>query len=351
MLSIGQIFREYGPAYLAQFEGRVLGSHRKAVRALSACRTDEMGGFKEECPKCGEEQYFPFSCHNRACPQCHASEREKWLAARTKELLPTQYFHVIFTLPEALREVVRSHQRILLKALLDSSGGSLLKLAWDPRFVGGQIGVVAVLHTWGAALAYHPHVHCMIPAGGLDGLLWRESRKDFLVWAPALAKVFRGMFLDKVKTALPELVLPQGLWDKDWVVHVKPAQQGTEKLLQYLGRNGRLKSLENGMVTFEYKDSRDSNRKKLMRLPVFEFMRRFLQHVLPAGFHKIRYFGYLSPSNKRILHRIRLMLWGKAGVGNLLTLEVKVLKRFCPTCENVELIRVGRYFPAARSPP
>jgi hypothetical protein len=272
-------------------------------------------------------------------------------------MLPTRYFHVIFTLPAELRRLVRANPRELLNALMSAAGKSLLKLTTDRKFIGGKTGVTTVLHTWTATMEYHPHVHCVVPAGGIDGFLWRDSRKGFLVPVKALSKIFRGKFLDLARKALPDIEFPDEILKKKWVVYAKPAPTKVETLINYLGRyvhrvaisNERILSVEDRKVTFHWKDSRDGKR-KLMKLPVFEFMRRFLQHVLPSGFHKVRYFGFMSPSNKGIFRRVQISLWLKAGFAFP---EKKTTKRefLCNTCGIGFLITVGIHFQSSRSPP
>jgi hypothetical protein len=357
MPTIGEIFRAHGPAYLEAFGEKIPPLHRRAIANLAACRTGELGWHVYECPDCGEVHYVNHSCRNRSCPLCHARRREEWLAARLNELLPTRYFHVIFTVPEELRRVIRAHPRLLLATLLSVAGKSLLKLTSDKKFLGGQTGATMVLHTWSSTLEYHPHVHCLVPAGGIDGFLWRDSRKGFLVPVKALSRIFRGMFLDILRQALPDLEIPPGVLEKEWVVYAKPAPRKAEILIRYLGRyvhrvaisNGRILSMADGKVTFQWKDSRDA-KNKVMVLPVFEFMRRFLQHVLPSGFHKIRYFGFMSPSNKRLFRRVQVLLWLKAGFPH--PAKQALEKEFrCNSCGNGVLMRVGAYYPSARSPP
>jgi len=295
MTTLDEIFRRYGPAYLDQFGENMLGSHKRAIEAICSCLTPELGGHVYLCEDCGAEHVILHSCRNRACPRCQTQARNEWLDARAKEILPTRYFHAVFTVPHELAMIIRSNQKELLALLMRSSAESVQKLALDKKFLGGQVGILAVLHTWGSTLEYHPHVHCLIPGGAITekGTVWRESRKKFLMHVRPLSKLFRGIFLSGLKELMPEYEIPAAVREKDWNVFIKPAMQGPDALLKYLGRyvhriaisNGRLISLEDGKVTFVYKDYRDG-RKKRMTLPVFEFMRRFLQHVLPSGFHK-----------------------------------------------------------------
>ena len=317
MPELADIFRRYGPAYLQRFGEAILPSHRRAFQDIADCRTEALGGHVFVCDHCGHEQYAYHSCRNRSCPKCHKDDTEAWLEARRKELLPVPYFHVIFTLPQELRHCVRRHQKKLYAILMKAAAQAVVKLAADPHYVGGLIGVLAVLQTWTRALVYHPHVHCLVPAGGVsgDGRAWLDARVNYLVPVDALSRIFRGLFREFVGKELAELRLPESVWQTPWVVHCKPAIQGIESVLNYLGRyvhrvaltNNRILSIDEGKVTFRYKDSRDACWKQ-MTLPADEFMRRFLQHVLPMGFHKVRYYGLWSPAHRRLLRQVQLRL-------------------------------------------
>lgn len=316
MPDLATIISETGPAYLARYGERMLPSHRRALQDLSACRTEALGGHLAQCDRCGYQHYSYHSCHNRSCPQCHTSDTERWLDKRQSELLPVPYFHVIFTLPEELREVTGHHQKTLYAVLLKAAAQSLLKLTADPRYVGGRVGILSVLHTWTRQLIHHPHAHCLVTGGGLtkDGQ-WQPARKAFLVPAQALSKIFRAKFMAMANKALPEVAFPETVWDKDWVVYCKPAIQGSRHLLNYLGRyvhriaitNGNILVSRNGQVTFRYRDSKEHRWKK-RTLPAMEFLRRFLCHVLPRGFHKVRYYGLLSPQQRSRLKQLQLLL-------------------------------------------
>jgi Putative transposase len=241
------------------------------------------------------------------------------LEDRRRELLPVPYFHVVFTLPQELRELVRRDQKDLYDILLRAAAQALITFAADPHYVGGLIGVLCVLHTWTRALAYHPHVHCLVPAGGIsaDQTQWRPARQTYLVPDRALSKLFRGLFWALVCQERPDLAIPTSVWTTQWVVYCKPAVHGTEQVLRYLGRyvhrialtHSRLLAIENGHVCFRYQDSQD-HRWKSMTLPALEFIRRFLQHVLPEGFHKVRYYGLWSPVHRSLLHQLQLWLAG-----------------------------------------
>jgi len=317
MPELADIFRRYGPAYLQRFGEAMLPSHRRAFQDIAECRTEALGGHVFVCDHCGHEQYAYHSCRNRSCPKCHEDDTEAWIEARRKELLPTPHFHVIFTLPQELRHCVRRHQKKLYAILMKAAAKALIKLAADPHYVGGLIGILTVLQTWTRALVYHPHVHCLVPAGGVSahGRAWLDARVNYLVPVDALSLIFRGLFREFVGKELPDLHLPQSVWRTRWVVHCKPTVQGTEKVLDYLGRyvhrvaitNNRILSIDDGKVTFRYKDSRDACW-KTMSLHADEFIRRFLQHVLPRGFHKVRYYGLWRPAHRRLLRQVQLRL-------------------------------------------
>jgi len=238
-----------------------------------------------------------------------------WIQRRRQELLAVPYFHVVFTLPKELRPIVRRHQKTLYGVLMKAAAQALMKLADDPRYVGGRLGILAVLHTWTTTLTYHPHVHCLVPAGGVtkDGR-WVAARKGYLVPVQALAVIFRGMFLGSLRKAFPREHVPHSVWTKKWAVYCKPAVQGSERVLQYLARyvhrialaNSRLVRIEDGQVTFRY-PIRKQQQWTTMTLPASEFMRRFLQHVLPRGTHKVRYYGFWNPSHRALLRQIQLV--------------------------------------------
>jgi hypothetical protein len=254
-------------------------------------------------------QYSYHSCRNRHCPKCQNDKAQEWLQEQQDLLLPVPYFMLIFTLPAALGEVARSHQSIFYNLLFRASADAAQRLAQDPRFVGGQLGLVGVLHTWGRNLAYHPHIHYLVPAGGLavDGQTWLPARHDFLLPVKALSKIFRGKFRQALlKTALFAQI-PAKVWQQDWVVHCMPVGDG-RTVLKYLApyifrvaiSNHRLVILENDRVTFRYRTS-DIGQLKLCTLSAEEFIHRFLQHVLPKGFVKVRYFGFFGSACRQRL--------------------------------------------------
>ncbi|MHC4481626.1 MAG: IS91 family transposase [Planctomycetota bacterium] len=368
MPEVADIFRLHGARYLDRFGQTILPSHRRALRDLRNCRTAALGGKLFACDHCGREHYVYHSCRNRACPKCHGKDTEAWLAARRQELLPVPYFHVVFTLPDALRELARQHQKTVYPILMKAAARALMKLADDPRYVDGLVGVLAVLHTWGRTLAYHPHVHCLVPGGGLthDGQ-WRPARKNYLVPVRALSPIFRGMFLDLLAKALPEVAIPHAVRRQAWVVYCKPTVQGAENVLTYLGRyvhriaitDRRILKIDDGQVTFRYQKAQDREW-RTMTLPAEEFIRRFLQHVLPAGVHKVRYYGLWAPSNKAKLLEIRQRLTARdasgqtppvVDSGDAPSVRTESQPPRCPFCQRGALLFL-RHIPALqRSPP
>jgi hypothetical protein len=367
MPEVADIFRLHGARYLERFGQGMLPSHRRAVRDLCNCRTAALGGQLYVCDHCGREHYVYHSCRNRACPQCHGRDTENWLAARGRQLLPVPYFHVVFTLPQELRELVRRRQKIVYPILMKAAARALIKLAADPRYVGGLIGVLTVLHTWSRTLSYHPHVHGLVPGGGLsaDGQ-WHPARKDYLVPVRALSAIFRGIFLDLVAKALPNVAIPHSVRKQPWVVYCKPAVQGPEKVLTYLGRyvhriaitDRRILALQDGKVTFRYQKNRDGQW-RTMTVTGEEFMRRFLQHVLPRGVHKVRYYGLWAPSNKVRRQQLRERLMGDDGSQGLsaaddadatASLQADAQPRPCPVCRKGTL-RFLRRIPLYQRPP
>jgi hypothetical protein len=321
MPEVADVFRRYGGEYLERFGQDLRPSHRRAMNDILNCRTEALGGHRLPCDHGGQEHYAYHPCRHRSCPTCHHQDTEAWLAERRQELRPVPDFHAVFTVPHELGEVVRRHQQDLYDILIRAAAQALLKLAADPHYVGGLIGVLCVLHTWTRTLAYHPHVPCLVPAGGVsaDRAEWRPARPSYLVPVPALSTLFRGLCRVLVRQERPDLLIPESVWTKGWIVSCKPAVQGTEQLLNDLGRyvhrvaltNPRLLSIEDNQVCVRYRDSQD-HRWKTMTLPAQEVIRRFLRHVLPQGFHKVRYYGLWSPGPRPLLHQLQLCLAGYA---------------------------------------
>ena len=369
MLEVANVLSRYGNEYLRKFGNKMLPSHRRAFTDILKCRTDVMGGHVFQCDKCGHRHYSYHSCRNRSCPKCHKNDTATWLEQRREELLNAEYFHVVFTLPQVLRPIVRLHQKKLYGILMKSAAQAVIKLAADPHYIGGLIGVLCVLHTWSSSLVYHPHAHCLIPAGGIsaDKKHWLPARNNYLVPVKALSKIFRGIFTEMVRKELPDIELPNSTWQKDWVVYCKPTVQGADKVLNYLGRyvhrvaitNSRIISIEDGKVTFRYKDSK-SHQSKIMTLKAQEFIRRFLQHVLPKGVHKIRYYGLWSPANRKHLYKIKELLnKGDAAQhsepqqdeSSDFEKPLSLAGQKCPHCKIGTLVWVARIYSHWRTPP
>ena len=310
------MFRRYGPAYRTKFGAKLLPSHRQAMRAIEHCRTAALGGHVYTCPDCGETRYQYHSCRNRRCPKCQNQAGEQWLAQQQQLRLPVPYFMLTFTLPAALRALARSHQRLFYDLLFRCAAAAVQKLARDPRFVGGQVGLVGVLHTWTRQLVYHPHVHFLAPAGGLtdDDPSWRPARANFFLPVKALSRIFRAKFRDALRQSPRWNQVPPAVWEQEWVVHCQPVGNGRRAfkyLAPYIFRvalcNNRLVSLADDQVTFRYRAS-DTKQTKLCTLPAEEFIRRFLQHVLPKGFVKVRYYGFFAPGRRPQLAALRQQL-------------------------------------------
>jgi predicted RNA-binding Zn-ribbon protein involved in translation (DUF1610 family) len=316
VIELADIFHTYGPAYRAKFSAKIPPQHLRVMRAIVRCRTPALGGHVYTCPHCGETLYRYHSCRNRHCPKCQHENAQRWLEAQYELQLPVPYFLLTFTLPSPLRPFARSHQQLVYAALFRASAEAAQQLARDPRFVGGTLGLVGVLHTWARDLSYHPHVHYLVPAGGLadDGQTWRPSRKKFLVPVKALSRLFRAKFRDALRKTDDFANIPASVWEQDWVVHCKPVGDGRtalKYLAPYIFRvalsNRRIVKMENGQVTFQYRAS-GTGETKFCTLPAEKFIHRFLQHVLPQSFVKVRYYGLFSPAHRQQLEMLRAQL-------------------------------------------
>jgi hypothetical protein len=315
-LELADIFRQYGPAYRQKYAERLLPSHRRAMRAIEQCRTPALGGQAYSCPQCHQTQYSYHSCRNRHCPKCQNDKAQEWLERQQNFLLPVPYFMLTFTLPAVLRPVARSNQTLVYDLLFRASAEATQQLAQDPRFVGGQLGLIGILHTWGRNLSYHPHIHYLIPAGGLsaDHRTWLPAHHNFLLPVKALSRIFKAKFLHALQKSGLINAIATTVAKQDWVVHCKPVGNG-RTALKYLApyvfrvaiSNRRLVKLENDQVTFRYRSS-DTDLNKLCTLSADEFIHRFLQHVLPRGFVKVRYFGFFGSSQRLYLSAIQLLL-------------------------------------------
>jgi hypothetical protein len=358
MLEVADIFRLHGPSYRAQFGKQMLPAHRRAMQDIETCRTASLGGQLYYCAQCDEQRYSYHSCKNRHCPKCQNQQANQWLEEQKSLLLPVTHFLVTFTLPAELRAVARSNQKAIYNLLFRASSAALQQLALDPSFVGGRLGMVGVLHTWTRQLLYHPHVHYLVTGGGLtaDGR-WCSSRADFLLPVKALSRIFRAKFRAELKKTDLFPAVPPRLWRKDWVVHSEPVGSG-EQAFKYLApyifrvaiSNNRLRQLENGQVTFSFKESA-TDQLKHCTVTAQEFIRRFLQHVLPNRFIKVRYYGLLSPSNRQLLQQARQLLsatTSKLKSQNVKTTEPLAVLR-CPHCRG-PLTLLSPLAPRGRAP-
>lgn len=364
MLSVADIFRRHAATYLARFADRLPRSHRRAIADIVGCRTEAMGGRLVACEDCGRFRPVYHSCRNRACPACHAKESVRWLSARVEELLPVTYHHVVFTVPCQLRLLLRRHQRALLGALMRAAAQSLQTLCADPEYGGGQLAILAVLHTWSSTLLWHPHVHCLVPGSAVrtDGTWVRINRK-FLAPVKAVSPVFRAKFAALARAAVPGIELPDAIWRVDWNVYSRPCFEGPANVLRYLTRyvfrgpmgGRRIVGVDEGRYVLQYRDN-DTRRLDAVRLEPHELLRRYLQHTLPAGFHKVRYFGWWAPSCRSTLRRLRLQLGVNPGLAALAERQAAELERLeqdsaacvCPYCGCTRSRVLGRWSRGAR---
>src|SRR6202048_4452037 len=317
MPEVADAFRRFAGSYVAAHGAGMLPSHRRALADILACRTEALGGQQWCGNDCGTLLHVFHSCRNRACPKCHDEQTRSWLEQRRAEMLPVHHFHVTVTGPEDLRAALRRHQVDGYGALMKAAAEPIIDLGRDPRWVGGTVGVLAVLHTWTQRLVFHPHIHCLVTGRGLlgRGASWHPAAKTFLFPKSALAALARARFRDAFVRLCPSADLPRHVWQIPWLVHITPWGEGQQAALDYLARygfrlalnNNRILALDNDTVTYRYKD-RAANRQRKETVSGHEFMRRFLQHVLPAGFHKLRYYGLWHASRREPLRNLRNLL-------------------------------------------
>ena len=373
MTEVADIFREYGDAYRRKHKlpSRMI----KVMNAIESCRTAKLGGHVDECDECGHIKISYNSCRNRHCPKCQSLAKERWLIARENDLLPVEYFHIVFTIPDILNPLALRNQKELYTILFKSVAETLLELGKDPKYLGVDIGFIGILHTWGQNLMDHPHIHCIVPGGGLtfDSKRWISSRESFFIPVKVLSRLFRGKFLAYLKDAygkdelkfhgsIQELgrernfsAFLDNLYKREWVVYAKSSFNSPEHVIEYLGRythrvaisNDRITDIENGNVTFKYKDYKDQNKPKHMTIEAHEFIRRFMMHVLPDKFVKIRHYGILSNRNRKTkLKRCKEILGvevkqtkDKRGWQELLLELTGKDPRICPKCKTGRLVR------------
>lgn len=389
-LEVADVLRRYGEAYREQHATSLSTAQRRVMSAIELCRTAALGGHLEQCDQCQYQRNAYDSCRNRHCPKCQSLARAQWIEDRQSELLDTQYFHVVFTLPEEIAAIAYQNKKVVYDILFRATSETLRIIAADPKHLGAEIGFFAVLHTWGQNLMFHPHLHCVVPGGGLSpqGNRWVSCRPDFFLPVRVLSRLFRRLFLQLLQqafdagqlhffTSLRPLQLPSAFAaylaafrDAEWVVYAKPPFAGPQQVLDYVGRythrvaisNNRLLDIENGQVQFHYKDYRHQSQQKVMTLSADEFIRRFLLHVLPDGFQRIRYYGFLSNRHReeKLEHCRQLLGMASAHATTHATEPPKdyrdryeeltgVSLRLCPVCRRGHMIRVPLPFVACTS--
>jgi hypothetical protein len=362
-LEVADIVRAAGNRFWEKHRSHLAWVHRKVLDAIARCRTAALGGHRDKCVRCGHQAISFNSCRSRHCPKCQGNARAKWLAARSAELLPVPYFHIVFTLPHSLSALALGNKRLLYDLLFRASAASLLELAGDPKHLGADIGFLGVLHTWGQNLEHHPHVHYIVPAGGLalDGSRWIDSSHRFFLPVKALSRVFRGKFTaglkqlfdqDKLQFHGSQLYLAapgcfsgflRQLFQQDWVVYAKPPFGGANHVLNYLARythrvaisNHRLVAFENDRVSFRWRDYAHGGKKKVMTVSADEFLRRFLLHVLPGGLVRIRHFGFFANRRRETaLARCRQLLGATTSADR----PAADIQLRCPACSGIMLV-------------
>jgi hypothetical protein len=380
LLEVATIFRAHGPAYRARH--RLPRHQLRVMRAIELCRSAALGGHVERCGHCAFSRISYNSCRNRHCPKCQSLARARWLAGRQADLLPVEYFHVVFTMPTPAADIAFDNQRLVYGILFQAASQTLMRIGADPRHLGARLGLLAILHTWGQNLLFHPHLHCVVPGGGLSsgGERWIACRPGFLFPVRVLSRLFRGLFCAALAEAHRDGHLRfaparsawedpavfakvlTGLQRQEWVVYAKAPFGGPRQVLDYLGRythrvaiaNERLLSVGDDHVRFRWKDYRRGNRVRTMQLAPQEFLRRFLLHTLPPGFQRIRHFGFLANATRRqLLPRIRRIL--NAPTLDLLPLppsSAELLEQLtaqpahrCPQCHTGTLLRVETLLP------
>lgn len=336
-LEVADVFRRYGAAYREQHGASMSTGQRRVMTAIEVCRTAALGGHLERCDDCGHERNAFNSCRDRHCPKCQSLARARWIEDRKAELLEVPYFHVVFTVPEEIAAIALQNKAVVYGILFGTTAETLKTIAADPEHLGAEIGFFAVLHSWGQSLQFHPHLHCVVPGGGpsLSGDRWVSCQPNFFLPVQVLSALFRRLFLESLERAFDAGKLQffstleplhkrsaftrhlAQLKERDWVVYAKAPFAGPQQVLDYVGRythrvaisNNRILNIEDGRVTFRYKDYRNGSQQKTMSLSADEFIRRFLLHVLPEGFHRIRYYGFLGNRyRKENLERCRQLL-------------------------------------------
>jgi hypothetical protein len=359
MTTLGEIVRQYGAAYRARYGEQMLPSQQAALQAIGACHTEALGGRVYRCVECEQLHYSYHSCRNRHCPSCQHDAVQQWLARQQGLLLPVPYFLLTFTLPTGLRDAAYRHQRLVYDAFFRAAAAALQQLAKDERFVGGQIGMLGVLQTWTRDLRYHPHIHYLVPGGALseDGQRWVGRKAEFFVHVKPLSRLVRAKRRAALRESAVSAEIEPQVWEQEWVVDCRSVGSGRaalKYLAPYIFRvalsNHRISKVENGKVTFSYRLGETGERREC-RLEALAFLHRYLQHILPKGFVKVRYYGLFRVGARRALMRLRGRLWLQAGLARLEELEeARVVRELrCPKCGAG--LRLEQELARVRAPP
>jgi hypothetical protein len=391
-LEVADIFRQVGPAYRQDQADSLSRGQRRVMRDIERCRTAQLGGHVEQCDACGHQRISFNSCRSRHCPKCQSLTRAQWLEDRQAELLPVEYFHVVFTVPQKIAAIAYQNKAVVYDILFRATAETLRTISADPKHLGAEIGFIAILHTWGQSLLHHPHLHCVVPGGGIspDGEHWVACRPGFFLPVRVLSRLFRRLFLQELQQAFDDDQLHffnsfATLQDRaafarylappahaEWVVYAKPPFGGPQQVLEYLGRythrvaisNNRLLDFTDGSVTFQWKDYRHESRSKVMRLGAQEFVRRFLLHVLPTGFQRIRHYGLLANCHRQAkLEQSRNLLAAPAPLVEPPDEPLDYRDRYqrltgvslreCPQCHRGQMLCIESFLPGTlpRGPP
>jgi len=391
-LEVADIFRQIGPAYREEHAAALSSGQRRVMRDIERCRTAALGGHVEQCDECGHQRISFNSCRNRHCPKCQSLVRAQWLEDRQAELLPVEYFHVVFTVPQEVAAIYYQNKAVVYDILFHATSETLRTIAGDPKHLGAEIGFIAILHTWGQNLMHHPHLHCVVPGGGIspDGKRWVACRPGFFLPVRVLSRLFRRLFLEQLQQAFDDNKLNfynslEALCSRvafakylaptkraKWVVYAKKPFGGPEQVLQYLGRythrvaisNNRLVEFADGQVSFNWKDYRHESHIKTMRLDAQEFVRRFLLHVLPTGFQRIRHYGFLANRYREVkLENCRQLLGVPVPIVEAPDAQLQYQDRYerltgvslrdCPHCGRGHMVLIESFRPGSlpRGPP
>lgn len=387
MVEIADIFNQYGEEYRQNH--KLSRTELKVMNAIQACRTSKLGGHVDICDDCGHLKISYNSCRNRHCPKCQSLTKERWLEDRKKDLLPIQYFHVVFTVPNILNNLILNNKKEMYSILFKASSETLIELSNDPKYIGAEIGFISILHTWGQNLMEHPHIHAIVTGGGLslDKKEWITAKEGYFIPVKVISAVFKGKILNYLKksyyrkkikisnnSSLPNYQefqhLIDKLYEKGWVVYAKKPFKSAKYVIEYLGRythrvaisNNRIIKIEDGKVTFRFRDYKDNNKNKIMSLDALEFIRRFSLHILPDRFVKIRHYGILSNRNRRTKLKECKKILGVASENlqdtkkretweELLFKLTGVDYTICPCCNKGKMIRKIKLEPRCYSPP